>query len=240
MNMKLAGKKIVIIGGSSGIGLATAKAAASEGAEVIIASRSEEKLRRARNQIHGEVAALSVNVMDESSVKSFFSKVAEFDHLTTPGSEAAMGLFLDLDTKAARKAFESKFWGQYQAAKYGAPLIRTGGSITFFSGIWSRRPVLGSSVIAAINSAIEGLGRALATELAPIRVNVVSPGIVDTPIYSGMAAADREGMFREAAASIPVKRIARPEEIAQGVLYLMTNEYTTGTTLFVDGGRTLQ
>ena len=128
--MSVAGKKIVIVGGSSGIGLATAKAAASEKAEVIIASRSEDKLRRARNQIQGNVEALTVNVMDETSVRTFFDKVGAFDHLSTPGSEATMGLFLELDTQAARKAFDSKFWGQYHAAKYGAPHIRPGGSIT--------------------------------------------------------------------------------------------------------------
>jgi len=240
MAMKLEGKRIVIIGGSSGIGLATARVAASEKAEVIIASRSEEKLSRARELIQGKVKALTVNVMDEGSVKAFFTKVGPFDHLTTPGSEAAMGMFLDLDTQAARKAFDSKFWGQYHAAKHGAPRIRPGGSITFFSGIWSRRPVPGASAIAAINSAVEGLARALAQEMAPIRVNVVSPGIVDTPIYAGMPEVAREAMFKEAAAAIPVKRIARPQEIAEGVLYLMTSEYTTGTTLYVDGGRTLQ
>ncbi len=238
--MRFQGKKIVVIGGSSGMGLATAKAAAAEGARVVIASRSEEKLRQAKAQIQGSVEGLTINVMDEGSVKAFFDRVGEFDHLTTPGSEAVMGPFLSLDTQAARKAFDSKFWGQYHAAKYGAPKIRSGGSITFFAGIWSQRPIPRASVVAAINSAIEGLGRALAIELAPVRVNTVSPGIVDTPLYAGMAPDKREVMFKEAAASIPAKRIAKPEEIAQTVLYLMTNGYTTGSTLYVDGGATLR
>ena len=238
--MRFQGKKIVVIGGSSGMGLATARAAAAEGARVVIASRSEEKLRQAKTQIQGSVEGLTINVVDEGSVKAFFDRVGEFDHLTTPGSEAVLGPFLSLDTQAARKAFDSKFWGQYQAAKYGAPKIRTGGSITFFAGIWSQRPIPRASVVAAINSAIEGLGRALAMELAPIRVNTVSPGIVDTPLYAGMASDKREAMFREAAASIPAKRVAKPEEIAQTVLYLMANGYTTGSTLYVDGGATLR
>jgi NAD(P)-dependent dehydrogenase (short-subunit alcohol dehydrogenase family) len=238
--MRFQGKKIVVIGGSSGMGLATARAAAAEGARVVIASRSEEKLRQAKTQIQGSVEGLTINVMDEGSVKAFFDRVGEFDHLTTPGSEAVLGPFLSLDTQAARKAFDSKFWGQYHAAKYGAPKIRTGGSITFFAGIWSQRPIPRASVVAAINSAIEGLGRALAMELAPIRVNTVSPGIVDTPLYAGMASDKREAMFKEAAASIPAKRIAKPEEIAQTVLYLMSNGYTTGSTLYVDGGATLR
>lgn len=238
--MRFEGQRIVIIGGSSGMGLATAKMAAAEGAIVVIGSRSEEKLRQAKAQIRGKTEVLTMNIMDEESVKAFFDQVGKFDHLTTPGSEAAMGRFLELDTKTARAAFDSKFWGQYQAAKYGAPKIRAGGSITFFAGIWSQRPVPEGSVITAINSAVEGLGRALATELAPIRVNTISPGIVDTAIYSGMPSGEKEAMFKEVAASIPAGRIGRPEDIAQTVLYLMSNGFTTGSTLYVDGGATLR
>jgi NAD(P)-dependent dehydrogenase (short-subunit alcohol dehydrogenase family) len=238
--MRFRDKKIVVIGGSSGMGLATAMMAAAEGASVVIASRSEEKLRKAKAQIKGDVEALTVNVVDEESVKALFEKVGSFDHLTTPGNEAAMGPFLELDTKTARTAFDSKFWGQYHAAKYGAPKIRAGGSITFFAGIWSQRPVPGSSVITSINSAIEGLGRALALELAPVRVNTVSPGIVDTPIYSMMPPERKEAMFREMAASLPAKRIGRPEDIARTVLYLMSDGFATGSTLYVDGGATFR
>jgi NAD(P)-dependent dehydrogenase (short-subunit alcohol dehydrogenase family) len=233
-------KKIVVIGGSSGMGLATAKMAAAEGAAVYIGGRSEEKLRQARVQIQGKVELISVNVMDEKSVQSFLDKIGEFDHLATPGSEAVLGKLLDLDINAAKKAFDSKFWGQYRAAKYGAPKIREGGSIILFAGIWSQRPILGAAPVAAINSAVEGLGRALAVELAPIRVNTVSPGIVDTPLYSGMEPGKRKTMFQGIAASIPVKRVGRPEDIAQTVLYLMANGYTTGSTLYVDGGATLR
>ena len=238
--MRFKGQRIVIIGGSSGMGFATAKMAAAEGAAVVIASRSEERLQKAKSRIEGDVEILTVDVVDEGSVKVFFDKVGEFDHLTTPGNEAAMGRFLEMDTKTARAAFDSKFWGQYYAAKYGAPRLRSGGSITLFAGIWSQRPVPGGTVITAINSAIEGLGRALAMELAPIRVNTVSPGIVDTPIYSMMTPDAKESMFKEAAASMPVKRIGKPEEIAKTVLYLMSNGYATGSTLYVDGGATLR
>jgi NAD(P)-dependent dehydrogenase (short-subunit alcohol dehydrogenase family) len=238
--MRFQGQKIVVIGGSSGMGFATAKMAAAEGAKVVIASRSEKRLLSAKAQMQGDVEVLTVNVVEEGSVKAFFDKVGEFDHLTTPGNEAAMGPFLEMDMKTARAAFDSKFWGQYHAAKYGAPRMRGGGSITFFSGIWSQRPVPGGSVISAINGAVEGLGRALSGELAPIRVNTVSPGIVDTPIYSKMAPEAKERMFKEVAASIPAKRIGAPEDIARTVLYLMSDGYSTGNTLYVDGGATLR
>ncbi|MEO0248050.1 MAG: SDR family oxidoreductase [candidate division WOR-3 bacterium] len=238
--MKLKGQRVVIIGGSSGIGLAIAKMAVSEGALVVIASRSLVKLEKAAAEIRGEVEVLTVDIREENSVKQFFDDVGEFDHLTTPGGEVTGGHFLHLDLQEARKAFDSKFWGQYQAAKYGAPKIRSGGSITLFSGANSQRPLPQSSVRAAINSAVEGLARALATELSPIRVNAISPGPVDTPLHDHLPKERREALFRAIAASLPLKRIGKPEEIAQTVLYLMTNGFTTGSTLFVDGGYTLR
>lgn len=234
--MRFPGKKVIIIGGSSGIGLATAKAAAAEGAQVVIASRSEGKLRKAKAEIRGKVDSIRVSTLDESSLKALFEAVGEFDHLATPGSEAVMGPFLELETGAAKAAFDSKFWGQYLAAKYGAPKLRPGGSITFFSGAYSIKPSRGTSVLAAINSAIEGLGRSLAVELSPLRVNVVSPGMVETPLYAGIAEEKRKDMFQKVAAANLVKRIGRPGDIAETVLYLMSNGYTTGTTLYVEGG----
>lgn len=240
MALRLQGKRIVIIGGSSGIGLATAKMAAAEGALVVLASRSLEKLDKAKAEIPGRVEVFTVDIREENSVKQLFDAVGEFDHLTTPGGELVSGRFLDLDIQDAKKAFDSKFWGQYQAAKYGAPKIRTGGSITLFSGANSQRPARQASVRAAVNSAIEGLARALATELSPIRVNVISPGIVDTPLHNHMKKEQKEALFKSVSASLPAKRVGKAEDIAQTVMYLMTNGFTSGSTLFVDGGYTLR
>ena len=238
--MLFAHKRIVIIGGSSGMGLATAKAATAAGAQVVIASRSRDKLEKARGEIGGDTQALTLDVRDEAAIKAFFDEVGQFDHLATPGNEAAGGPFLTRDTAAVRTDFDSKFWGQYLAAKYGAPLMRPGGSIVLFSGIYSQRPSPGVSGVAAINSALEGLARALAVELAPIRVNAVSPGLVDTPIFDYMPKEAKDEMFQRFAAAAPVKRVGRPEEVAHAVLYLMASPLTTGTTLFVDGGYTLR
>ena len=238
--MNLEEKRIVIIGGSSGIGLATAKAAAAKGARVVIASRSPEKLRKAATGIQEKVEIFTVDVTSEESVKAFFDAVGDFDHLATPGNEAVRGPFLELDSRKARAAFDSKFWGQYHAAKYGTPKLHAGGSITLFAGAYSQRPTPGASVVAAINSAIEGLGRALAVELSPIRVNVISAGVVDTPLYAGLEEEKRAAMFKAVASSLPVKRIGKPEDIAQMVLFLMDNGFTTGNTFFIDGGYTLR
>ncbi len=238
--MTLQDKRIVIIGGTSGMGLATAKAAAALGAQVVIGGRTIEKLERAKKEIGGQVTGLTLDVGEEAQIKTFFAEVGKFDHLTTPGSTIHGGPFLTLDSASARADFQSKFWGQYLAAKYGAPLVRPGGSMVFFSGIWSQRPPAGAAAIAAINGAIEALARALAVELAPIRVNAVSPGLVDTPIFAGMPPARREEMFRAFSEAAPVKRVGRPEDVAAAVLYLMGNSFTTGSTLYVDGGYLLR
>ena len=236
----LTGKRVVFIGGSSGMGLASAKLALREGAQVFIAGRSKEKLEQAKKEMGGKAKVWSLDATDEKAVKAFFEEVGAYDHLVTTVTSGERKAFLKLDVAAAKAHFDGKFWGQWLAAKYGAPQIRAGGSITFFSGIWSHRPPAEVAVVAAMNSAIEGLTRALAVELAPIRVNAVAPGLIDTPIYAGMPVEVREGMFAAYGAATPVKRVGRPEEVAQTVIYLMSNTFTTGSTIFIDGGYTLR
>lgn len=238
--MRLAGKKIIVIGGSSGIGLATAQAAAEEGATVVIASRSQERLDRASDQIRGDVQIVTVDVRDAESIRDLFDVTGNFDHLTTPGNEGALGQFLELDVETARRGFDSKFWGQYQAVKYGVPNIREDGSIVLMAGAYSQHPEPGAVPQASINSAVEGLGRALAVELSPIRVNVVSPGLVDTPRFNSLPGKQRIEMFESAAKTLPAKRIAQAEDIAQTILYLMRNPHATGNVLYIDGGLTLR
>lgn len=234
--MKLAGTTVVIIGGSSGMGLATARAAVAEGAAVLIASRSEEKLGRAADEIDGEVTTRVVDVTREEQLKNFFAEVGDFDHLAVTAATGATGPFFDLDTATVQGVFASKFWGQYFAVKYGAPWVREGGSITLFSGVAAARPVAGMSTYAAINGAVEALCRALAVELAPLRINAVSPGLIDTPAYEGMTPHDRKALFEMVAERVPARRVGRAEDAAQAVLSLMKNGYVTGTVMTVDGG----
>jgi NAD(P)-dependent dehydrogenase (short-subunit alcohol dehydrogenase family) len=236
----LTGKRVVFIGGSSGMGLAAAQLALKFGAQVVIAGRSREKLEPAKKEIGDQVEALSLDATDEAAVKAFFQQVGAFDHLVTTINSGERKAFLKLDMAVAKAHFDGKFWGQWLAAKYGAPQIKAGGSITFFSGIWSHRPPAEVAVVAAMNSGIEDLTRALAVELAPLRVNAVAPGLIDTPLYASMPVEVREGMFAAYGAATPAKRVGRPEEVAQTVVYLMANAFTTGTTIFVDGGYTLR
>jgi len=237
--MNLIDQRIVIVGGSSGIGLATAKAVLEEGGQVIIVGRSAAKLQKAEQELGGSVQTYQADVTKEEEMQHLFAQVGCFDHLAVTAAEGVTGNFLELDVAAAKAAFESKFWGQYIAAKYSKPYLRAGGSITFFSGALAQKPLAGKSTLAAINAAVEGLARALAVEVSPLRVNVVSPGVVETPFLQGIPEKQRLAYFQSTATSLPAKRIGRPEDIAQTVLYLIHNSFTTGTVIHVDGGHPL-
>ncbi|MGW9128545.1 SDR family oxidoreductase [Paenibacillus chitinolyticus] len=238
--MTLAGKKIVIIGGSSGIGLETAALALEQGAEVVIASRSADKLRQARNTLGSSVSAYELDMADEQAVKEFMTRdVKRLDHLVVTAAQTWSGPFLATETFKARELFDSKFWGQYYAAKHAAPLLAEGGSITLFSGLVAFKPMAGSASLGAVNAAVASLGQTLALELAPLRVNVVSPGIIDTPSRAGMDDAARSAFYESVTARLPVKRVGQPRDVAQSVLYLLHNSFVTGTVLHVEGGHLL-
>lgn len=232
----LTGKKVVIIGGSSGMGLATAKLVVKEGGTALIAGRNQEKLDRAKKEIDSDVITKVLDARNEGDVKQFFDHIGPFDHLVTPGSKTSPGSCVATDSLVAKESFDSKFWGQYYAVKYGAPHINKGGSIVLFSGIFSHRPAPNTAIMASVNGAIEALGRALAIELAPIRVNVIVPGYVDTPLFSNMKDSDREKLFCALAKQLPVGRVGHPEDISHTILYLLTNGYITASTMCVDGG----
>lgn len=232
-------QKIVIIGGSSGIGLETAKQVIELGGNVIIASRSEDKLNRAVETLGNQAAAYQLDTTDEQQVQSFFQQIGEFDHLVVSAAETSGGAFLHTDTSQARQLLDNKFWGQYYAAKYGAPNLRKNGSITLFSGVVAFKNMIGSSALGAANAAVTNLGQTLALELAPIRVNVVSPGIIDTPSRSKMPEDARSHFYQEVAAKLPVKRVGKAADVAQAVVYLLQNGFVTGTVLHVEGGHIL-
>lgn len=226
-------KKIVIVGGSSGIGYAVAQKALNVGAQVVIASRSNERLHTAARKLGERVQTEVVDASDEQSVADFFLRVGHFDHLAvTIKPQLPSGRFLENDVDAAIAAFDAKFWGQYRLAKHGAQYIRQNGSIAFTSGIASRRGYPGYSAVSAMNAATEALAKAIAIELAPIRVNTVCPGFVDTePPTSG-----RTQYIKKLSPTLPLNRLGTTSEIADAYLYLFANSYSTGTVVVVDGG----
>lgn len=235
--MALKGKRILIVGGSSGIGFGSARLCLDKGADVHIASRSAEKLKQARHKLGASVSTWVVDFTREREVENLFNEVGQIDHLLTPAVAFETGGLLDQPLADARATLESKFWGQYLCARFGAPNIRVGGSITLFSGVAGIKPFPGFCMVGAACGAIDALGRQLAAELAPIRVNTVSPGFIDTPIHDNMApAAQRKDAISAITEMLLIKKMGSPEEVAHAAVYLMENAYTTGETLVVDGG----
>lgn len=232
-------KHIVIIGGSSGIGLETARIVLTQGGKVTIASRSEEKLKKAKEQLGGDITSYRLDMSQETEMRTFFETVEPIDHLVVTAAQTASGSFIETDTAVDRRMFENKFWGQYYAAKYGAAKIVPKGSITLFSGVVAFKSMAGSATLGAINAAVANLGKTLAIELAPIRVNIVSPGIIDTPAREKMPADMRDSFYKGVAGKLPVQRIGKPEDVAAAVFYLLSNDFVTGTTLHVDGGHSI-
>lgn len=232
----LAGKRIVIIGGSSGIGLATAKTARELGATIHIAGRSREKLFDAVQAIGADVSAHEVNAAHEYEMKELFAAFDLVDHVFVTASEVVTGALLESDSEQLKSSLNSRFWGCYFAAKYAVPKMHRGGSITFMSGTSSVRPSIGSAVAAASGAAVESLARTLALELAPIRVNTISAGAIDTPLLDNIFGERKTAMLAHLTDHLPVKRMGQPEDIADAALFLMNNNYTSGIVLTVDGG----
>ena len=238
--MTLDGKRIVVLGGSSGIGLATAQAASHAGASVVIVSSQQVRVDQALARLPAGTEGHAIDLTDETAVRALFARLGAFDHMVfTAGEALRLGNLADTDMEQARRFFELRYWGAYVAAKHAGALIRPGGSIVFTSGLAGQRPHAGWALGASITSAMEGLTRALAVELAPIRVNVVCPGVVKTPLWDELAFADRDALYRQTAEQLLVGHIGEADEIAEAYLYLMRQTYGTGQVLVVDGGGAL-
>jgi NAD(P)-dependent dehydrogenase (short-subunit alcohol dehydrogenase family) len=233
-------KRVVILGGSSGIGLAVAEQAASQGAKLVIASSNAERVQKAVEKLEGNAQGHTLDLTDESAVENFFAKLGAFDHLVfTAGDQLRLHDLAATDLQQARRAFELRYWSALAAVKYGSKSIRKGGSIVLTTGIAGQRPHKGWVVAASVCGTIEALTRALALELAPIRVNAVSPGVVRTNLWQNMTAAERERLYESVGSSLPVGRVGEAHDIAQAYLFLMQEEFSTGQTLVVDGGTVL-
>jgi NAD(P)-dependent dehydrogenase (short-subunit alcohol dehydrogenase family) len=230
--MMLAGKRVVVVGGSSGIGFATAELAKQQGADVIIASRNADRLNAVAAKLG--VKAIPADVTSDESVASLFRACGPVDHVVVTAAQLKTGPFKTVAMDDVRGTLESKLWGAWRVARSAE--IRPGGSLTLVSGFLSIRPRPNSAIVAVANGALESLTRALALELAPVRVNCVSPGIIDTPIRAAMPEAARRDMLAKTAASLPVGRVGTGEDIARQILAFMTIGFATGSIVYVDGG----
>jgi NAD(P)-dependent dehydrogenase (short-subunit alcohol dehydrogenase family) len=235
--MALTGQRIIVIGGSSGMGLATARAAAEAGAVVTIASSSKERIDAALAGLPDSCDGAALDVRDEAAVADLFARVGELDHAVfTAGDQADRRALEELPLDQARRTFDVRFWGAVAVAKHAAPRIRPGGSITLTSGTVGVRPVPGAALASAGSAATEGLTRGLALDLAPVRVNAVRSGAVRTPLWNAVPEPQRTAAFDHLAQRALTGTIGEPQQIAAAHLYLMENQFVTGTVLTVDGG----
>jgi NAD(P)-dependent dehydrogenase (short-subunit alcohol dehydrogenase family) len=238
--MKLQDQRIVVIGASQGIGFETSKLLAQQGADVIMVSKTREKIESAAKEIGLKTTARTMDFTDESAVEDFFAGVGVIDHLVCVGaSNSVWGKINEIETSALKQAFNSKFFGYFFSVKHALPFMSKDGSIVFVIAGSARKGIPGTSGLAAVNGAILSMGRTLAAELGPIRVNMVSPGIIDTPYYNWMKNEQKQTLFKQMADRLPVGRIGKPEEVARAIVMLLENDFVTGAVLDVDGGASL-
>ncbi len=239
MTLSLSGQRMLVIGGSSGIGEAVARQAASAGAVVTIASRQLDHLNAALKRLPDGVNSQVLDVEDDACVSAFFNQHDAWNHVVLAGSATKVGSVRELALEDARAAMQNKFWGAYHVAR--SAHISEHGSLTFVSGVFSQRPVVNAVLQGAINSALESLARGLALEFSPmhVRVNAVSPSTTATPLWDRLGPKGRQDKFDTMAARLPVGSVAEPDDIAQAILFAATNRFMTGSTLLIDGGDAL-
>ncbi|MEX5581251.1 SDR family oxidoreductase [Pseudomonas lurida] len=231
MTSSLNGKTVIVIGGSSGIGAAVAKAAAARGAHVVMAGR------RLVSGVENGVRSEPVDVTDATSLQRLFESVGRFDHLVyTSGPSVRAKTLVETDLTEAQENFDVKLWGALRAIQRALPYLDEHASISLTSGQLGRKLAPGQFIKTGINAATEALGKQLAKELAPRRVNVISPGVIDTPAYAGLAEEQRLAMFAKAGGALPVGRVGQADEVAAGYVLAMENGFITGAVIDIDGG----
>ena len=236
----LQAKRVIVLGGSSGIGLAVAEQASLQGAHVVVVSSNPDRIQKAVQSLDGRVEGETTDLSDERAVAELFTRLGPIDHLVfTAGDNLQLHELAGTDLTQARRAFDLRYWSALAAVKYASPNIRKGGSIVLTTGVAGQRPRKGWVVAASVCGTIEALTRALAVELAPIRVNAVSPGVVRTNLWQNMSAAERENLFESVGKRLPVGRVGEAHDIAQAYLFLMREGFSTGQTVVVDGGTVL-
>jgi len=232
-------KVVVVVGGTSGIGLAVVQAASTQGAVVYAAGRSQENIEKAKSQCGATVNFRLADTHDEASLKILFEEAGEIDYLVSAatGADRTIAPFTEQTAEQFSAAFQ-KFWGYTNVVRNGEPFVKANGSITLVSGTPARKYKPGMSSLSCTGGAVEAFIKALSVEIAPKRINGVSPGLIDTAMWDAMGE-EKVQKLADMTAHIPMGRAGKPEEVAQGVVFAMTNSYTTGTIVDVEGGTLL-
>ncbi|HYY01631.1 MAG TPA: SDR family oxidoreductase [Mycobacterium sp.] len=230
-------KTILVVGRGSGIARAVALLARSEGARVIVAGRDRAKL--ASSYDDNGVSAETIDITSDESIAALAGKVGRLDHVVSTASARARGKLADLQRQNLLQSFDTKVIGPTMLAKHFASQINPGGSLVLFSGVHAFKHNVGYLGVGITNGAVDFLTRWLAVELAPIRVNAISPGVIDTGAWDAMGEDGKRDYFEHIAAHNPTGRIGTPNDIAAAVLFAMTNTFMTGMTLKIDGGEPL-
>jgi NAD(P)-dependent dehydrogenase (short-subunit alcohol dehydrogenase family) len=238
MTGSLKGQTVLVIGRGSGLARAIALAALDAGARVVAAGRDQEKLSAAYADEPG-ISTETVDVTDEASIAALGERLGTIDHVVSTASARARGHLADLDRDAVRLSFDTKVIGPLMLAKHLAPRMSKDGSFVIFSGVAATKIAVGTMAVAITNAAADTLARSLALELAPIRVNAISPGVIDTGAWDDFGERGKADYFAGISARNPAGRIGTPDEIVQGVLFALTNTFLTGQTLHIDGGEPL-
>ena len=238
MTGPLQGQRVLVVGRGSGIARAVTLAARDAGAKVIAAGRDKDTLTAA---YAGEpaISTETVDLTDEASIAALSEQFGSVDHVVSTASARARGRLADLDRDAIRRSFDTKVIGPLMLAKHFAPRMSRDGSLVIFSGVAAAKIAVGTMGVAITNAAADTLARSLALELAPIRVNAISPGVIDTGAWDALGEQAKAAYFADISARNPARRIGTPDDIAQGVLFAMTSTFLTGQTLHIDGGEPL-
>ena len=230
--MDINGKKAIVFGGTSGIGLSATQMLSDKGAHVIALSRNPEKLQN----VPKNVATKTMNVLDRNALEQFFQEEGEYDILvnSATGGARAVGPFLSMDLDGYRASFD-KLWGYTNVVRYGTKYLKDNGNIVLVSGSPARKCRPGQIAISSVGGAVEAFARGIAPEIAPKRINIVSPGIIDTPM-SPLQGKEREDYYKNTTNNNLIPRAGTPDEVATGIIFAIENEFITGTTIDIDGG----
>jgi len=235
----LLGQTVVVIGGSSGIGLETARQARAEGAKLILTGRSPEPLQHAASEL-GALSTAAFDATDSASVDRFFHQLpATIDHVMVTAGHPHYGRILDMDFAAMRRGLEEHLLLVLEVARNAAGKVRPGGTLLFMGGTGGRRPVIGTAIASTVTAALPALTANLALELAPIRVNLIAPGFVDSPLSASLLGTELENRRNHLRATLPIRRVVTPADVAALAVHIMINTALTGATYDVDGGQQL-